>query len=325
MPTKRARFDATAPPLDGKGIRSLGLVLSRFEYDGAPNARCLPGRFELEIRGGVRAFTAPTPSIVLMTSAATERNARLGDDAAARAADVPIVRLNPGAALNWKYVGEAAVRTCGLPYAVLRCTGFRDDLDERKEVTSEEPAPAAPGGPPKPPPLPPLGPLELRQGDAVSGVLTRADAAAAAVSALACPAAAGKTVEVLRGPALSNAALPPSLNPVSLDRAWLRVVPDRARATAGLPPLPAPAPPPPPPRETETAAVLADPRVAAAAAADRGGRVRSEKETEELEKAATKPPVEVKEADREALELALEEAADGPRAVEVKVKETVKA
>ena len=33
--------------------------------------------------------------------------------------------------------------------------------------------------PPKPPPLPPLGPLELRQGDADSGVLTRADAAAA--------------------------------------------------------------------------------------------------------------------------------------------------
>jgi len=303
VPTKRARFDPAAPPLDGSGIRSLGLVLSRFEYDGAPNPRCLPGRFELEIRGGIRAFSAPAPAIVLLTSAATERNARLGDDAAARASDVPIVRLNPGGALNWKYVGEAAVRGCGLPYAVLRCTGFRDDLDEDKKekdtATASEDAAAAPvparagagaagGGPPKPPPLTPLGPLELRQGDAVSGVLTRADAAAAAVSALASPAATGKTVEVLRGPPLANPGLAPSLAP-SLATAWLRVVPDRARPLAGLPPLPAPAPPPPPPSEAEAAEVLADPRVAAAAAAARGGTVRSEEETADLAEAASRP------------------------------------
>jgi hypothetical protein len=34
VPTKRARYDPDAPPLDGRGIRSFGLVLSRFEYDG---------------------------------------------------------------------------------------------------------------------------------------------------------------------------------------------------------------------------------------------------------------------------------------------------
>ena len=294
VPTKRARFDPAAPPLDGRGIRSLGLVLSRFEYDGAPNPRCLAGKFELEVRGGVRAFTAPAPAILLLSSAGTERNARIGDDAAARAADVPIVRLNPGGALNWKYVGEAAVRGCGLPYAVLRCTGFRDDLDDaprKKEAPPSEeagaaPAAAAAGGPPPPPPLPPMGPLELRQGDAVSGVLTRADAAAAAVSALRTPAAGGKTGEVLRGPPLSNAALPAR----PLDAAWLAIVPDRSRPAAGLPPLPAPSPPPPPPSKEEASAVLADPRVAAAAAAERGGRVRSEEETADLAAAATRAP-----------------------------------
>jgi len=57
-----------------------------------------------------------------------ERNARIGDDAAARKADIPIVQLNPGGTLNHKYAGEAAVRGAGLPYAVIRSTGAARDL-----------------------------------------------------------------------------------------------------------------------------------------------------------------------------------------------------
>lgn len=58
-----------------------------------------------------------------MSSAATERNARIADDQAARKADIPIVQLNPGGVLNYKYEGETAVRTSGLPYTVLKPVG----------------------------------------------------------------------------------------------------------------------------------------------------------------------------------------------------------
>lgn len=63
------------------------------------------------------AFTAPRPAVALITSAATERNAVIGDNVAQRAADIPIVQLNPGGTLNWKYKGETALRTSGLSCA----------------------------------------------------------------------------------------------------------------------------------------------------------------------------------------------------------------
>ena len=47
------------------------------------------------------------------------------DDAAARKADIPIVQLNPGGVLNWKYEGECAARAAGFAYTVVRCTGGR--------------------------------------------------------------------------------------------------------------------------------------------------------------------------------------------------------
>lgn len=54
-----------------------------------------------------------------------ERNAIIGDNAEARKADIPIVQLNPGGTLNYKYMGEAAVRGAGVPYTVIRSTGAR--------------------------------------------------------------------------------------------------------------------------------------------------------------------------------------------------------
>lgn len=55
--------------------------------------------------------------------AGVERNAIIGDDAAARKRDIPIVQLNPGGVLNYKYDAECALRASGLPYTIIRCTG----------------------------------------------------------------------------------------------------------------------------------------------------------------------------------------------------------
>ena len=59
----------------------------------------------------------------MLSSAAVERNAIIGDDAEARKRDIPIVQLNPGSTLNWKYEGENALRAAGLPYSIIRATG----------------------------------------------------------------------------------------------------------------------------------------------------------------------------------------------------------
>ena len=59
----------------------------------------------------------------MLSSAAVERNAIIGDDAESRKRDIPIVQLNPGSTLNWKYEGENALRAAGLPYSIIRATG----------------------------------------------------------------------------------------------------------------------------------------------------------------------------------------------------------
>jgi uncharacterized protein YbjT (DUF2867 family) len=44
-----------------------------------------------------------------------------------RKAEIPIVQLNPGGILNWKYRGEAALRASGLPYTIFRACGLVPD------------------------------------------------------------------------------------------------------------------------------------------------------------------------------------------------------
>jgi uncharacterized protein YbjT (DUF2867 family) len=96
------------------------------------------GPFELQIEGGIGAYTAPRPALMLISSAGVERNAAIGDDTAMRQADIPIVQLNPGGTLNWKYKGEQAVRSSGLPYCVLRPTGLiTEDEQEAEQYTIE--------------------------------------------------------------------------------------------------------------------------------------------------------------------------------------------
>lgn len=62
-----------------------------------------------------------------------ERNALIGDDAAARKADIPIIQLNPGGVLNWKYEAECVLRASGLPYTVIRCTGEQSGNEHTSE------------------------------------------------------------------------------------------------------------------------------------------------------------------------------------------------
>ena len=49
VPVKRARVDREAPELDPARVRQLGLVLSRFEFNGLANPNYRAGPFSLEV------------------------------------------------------------------------------------------------------------------------------------------------------------------------------------------------------------------------------------------------------------------------------------
>jgi uncharacterized protein YbjT (DUF2867 family) len=281
--------DDGAAPLDASQISKLGLVFSRFAFNKARNPNHLPGKFELEIKGGVGAYKAPVPLVVSISSGGVERNAIVGDDAARRAKELPIVRLNPGGVLNYKLFAETAVRESGLPYTVIRCTGLVEEsafsppaaeaapaaasAAEGGEAKAATPAPA-PVVPATPAPDSPVPYLEADQGDTMVGRITRDDAAAAVVEALRSPDAVSKTFELRRAdprPILRGA--PRSMASArDWRRLFGRLARDEERVRAGLDPIPRPVPPPPPPSEEVKKEVLADPVVQRAAARDREAR-----------------------------------------------------
>lgn len=243
VPVTRAQYDAKAKPFDPAQVKQIGLVLSRFHYNSLPNQRFTPGKFELQIAGGIAGFKAERPRILMVSSAAVERNAIIGDDSEARKKDIPIVQLNPGGTLNHKYTGETAVRGSGLPYSVLRSTGITDKTE---------------GGPFL---------LEARQGDTISGNVSRHELARLVVTALSTPEAAGKTIEVRRSEAAD--AKGQSDSAAQLRRLFYTSTEDRNRAQIGLPPMPKPVPPPPPPTPERTQEILADDRVQAVQSRER--------------------------------------------------------
>ena len=51
VPVKRARVDREAPSLDPARVRQLGLVLSRFEFNGLANPSYRAGPFSLKVFG----------------------------------------------------------------------------------------------------------------------------------------------------------------------------------------------------------------------------------------------------------------------------------
>lgn len=108
-------------------MSSIGLVLSRFEYDELPNKKCSPGEFELCVRK-IGLYKSPRPSFILVSSAGAERINILTPEE--RAKDVPIVQLNPQGILNWKYLAEESLRLSGIDYAIVRPTGLVNGVVE---------------------------------------------------------------------------------------------------------------------------------------------------------------------------------------------------
>lgn len=43
-------------------------IAARFEFNGFPNPRYRPGKFELAIEGGIRAFKDPRPQLLMVSS-----------------------------------------------------------------------------------------------------------------------------------------------------------------------------------------------------------------------------------------------------------------
>jgi len=253
VPVVRQVEDPQRPPLDPATVRSLGLVLSRFEYNGLPNFSFRPGPFKLQV-ASITPFAEPRPALVMLSSAGVERNARIGDDAEARKRDIPIVQLNPGGVLNWKYKGETALRfdAGGLPYTIIRPTG----LDAGADTSSL---------------------LELGQGDAFAGKVSRAEVALVTAAALGSPASANRTFELRRSEAAVDAGKKSSL--LDVQRMMLALVPDSQRTSMGLRPLPPPCAPPAPVTQERKKEILARDDVQASLAAGRGGRTRREDET----------------------------------------------
>jgi hypothetical protein len=188
-PIFRARTVRDAPPLDAGCIRSLQLMLSKFEYDGQLNPRFAgDGAFALPIAriaaysaADVAAEAAPAsadaspaaaPLWVHVSSAGVTRPDRPGVDLAA---EPPAVRMNDalGGLLTHKLAGEDAVRSSGVPFAVVRPVALTEE--------------------------PPGAELEVGQGDVMRGKISRDDVAELCVALLrgrGGAAAAGATFEV---------------------------------------------------------------------------------------------------------------------------------
>ncbi|KAK9845099.1 hypothetical protein WJX74_010569 [Apatococcus lobatus] len=235
QPVDKAVIIDSLPPLDPSQITGFGFNHSRFSFNGLPNPRFHDGAFTMEVVGGLHAWRAPRTEVLLVSSAAVERNARIGNDAAARKADIPIVQLNPGGVLNQKYAGETALRSSGAAYTILRPVG----LSREKEEESFE--------------------LEASQGDRIVGIISRQEVAVLTAAALDSPASAGKTIEFRRRSKEESRGLQPDLSSL-----FLAAVEDRHRPRINLPYLPAPVAPPPPPSEDRKQEILQDSRVQAA-------------------------------------------------------------
>lgn len=255
---QRAQEDPDAPGLNPAGITSVGLKASRFEVNNLPNATLdSGGDFALSV-AEIGAYAEPRPRLLTFSSCGTERNARIRTQEE-RQKEIPIVRLNPAGVLNHKYGGECSVRASGLPYFVLRMTGLTT-VEEQEEG---------------------LVPVELHQGDAISGRISRAEAARIAALAIDSPSACGKTIDARRCTAESDLAA--SQPDAAISSLIGYACEDADRPRWGFKPLPAFKEPGPEPSEEERQAVLQDERVQNAVQRGLGGRVRDASQEEQPE------------------------------------------
>ena len=147
-----------------------GLVwcASGFTSDGTSlDVKCM-GELPLALKEA----GAADARVVMLSSAGVTRTEwpEAKQAALVGAADIPIIRLNPGGILDKKREAEAILRRSGVPYAVVRPTGLKDDW--------------------------PAGRPILSQGDVAVGRTAPADLARVLVSALTSPGSEGKTFEM---------------------------------------------------------------------------------------------------------------------------------
>lgn len=191
LPVFRARVVPDCPPLDPRGISSVQLMLSKFEYDGQLNPSFRPGPFELPVERIAPFSSAPlTPRVVHVSSAGVTRWNRPGIDVAQ---EPPAVGMNDalGGLLTYKLAGEDAIRASGLPYAIVRPCAL-----------TEEPAGAE---------------LLVDQGDTIKGKISREDVADLVVHCLGSPDVANVTFEVKSTLPFSEPFVPPEGGPPERD------------------------------------------------------------------------------------------------------------
>lgn len=145
--------------------------------------------------GGGAPSAGAAPRLVMLSSAGVTRPAWDAAKSAALvgASDIPIIRLNPGGILGAKCEAEAALRTSGTPYCVVRPTGLKDDWPKGRPI--------------------------LSQGDVAVGRANPSDVADVVVGVLAEPSAAGKTFEMTTLAGYPAGSLAPSLERLALDSA----------------------------------------------------------------------------------------------------------
>ncbi|CAG9465720.1 unnamed protein product [Pedinophyceae sp. YPF-701] len=172
--TFRSKTVKDGKPPDASRIFSIQLMLSKFEYDGKLNPSFREGPYELPVASIAayppeRANAADRPCVVHVSSAGVTRPDRPGIDVEV---EPPAVKMNAmlGGLLTYKLRGEDALRTSGVPYAIVRPTALTEE----------------PGG----------MPLVFEQGDTIKGKISRQDVAELCCALLDTNGAAGLTFEV---------------------------------------------------------------------------------------------------------------------------------
>mmetsp|Transcript_15982 Transcript_15982/g.26913 ORF Transcript_15982/g.26913 Transcript_15982/m.26913 type:complete len:680 (+) Transcript_15982:106-2145(+) len=236
---KRNQVDYRAPPVNKASpngrMLCVGLMRSKYAYNEMESVNFAAGSFCLDVED-IALFSAPRPAIVMISSAGTERINKLETEEE-RKRDIPIVQLNPGGILHWKYKAEEELRVSGLDYAIVRATGLANapsSSSSSSDAPTQAQAPATAaaketneaqtqGGDTETSPsstsssssssssstyasflskeramLASPRRLQFSQGDTISGRITREELAELTVAALKSPYAVGTTFEVRR-------------------------------------------------------------------------------------------------------------------------------
>lgn len=172
VPVFRAKTVKDCPKIDESKIRSVQLMLSKFEYDGELNPKFTPGGFTLELES-IKAYGGEGVSqFVLVSSAGVTRPGRPGINLEE---EPPAVRLNDqlGGILTWKLKGEDSLRDSQIPYTIIRPCALTEDRGGKE--------------------------LIVDQGDSIRGKISRDDVAEICVQSLQQPQAKNITFEVKQG------------------------------------------------------------------------------------------------------------------------------